>query len=345
MKTLFFGLNWIGDVVMSFPALAAAAGQDGLPVDVLTRPALGPVYTLSPAVGEVVGLDTKQPFWNLLPELIAIRRRRYDRIVVLPRSFRSAFLAFLCGGVRRRGFTGEGRGLFLNDPASVPPWADAIHESRLHLALTDGTVSGSRPADGPAPVPELKSIPPADAETVRKKLGLNNTTDYIVIAPGAAFGEIKRWPAERFAALGRHLRDRYGVTIAVSGSPAESRLTSKIACDIGAGAVDLAGRTALDELFGLLAGARLLACNDSGTMHLGAALGAPLVVPVGPTDMARTGPMSGHAAIVRGRPCPGGTPCRRRECRYGTRICMESVSVDAVTAAADNLLAKGKGTC
>lgn len=345
MKTLFFGLNWIGDVVMSFPALAAAAGQDGLPVDILTRPALGPVYALSPAVGDIVGLDTKQPFWNLLPELIAIRRRRYGRIVVLPRSFRSAFLAFLCGGVRRRGFDGEGRRLFLNDPASVPPWADAVHESRLHLALTDGTISKNQPPDGPAPFSEWKPIPPSDAKAVRKNLGLSNISDYIVIAPGAAFGDIKRWPAGRFAALGRHLRDRYGMTIAVSGSPAESRLTAQIADEIGAGAVDLAGRTSLNELFGLLSGARLLACNDSGTMHLGAAIGTPLVVPVGPTDMTRTGPMSERAAIVRGRPCPGGAPCRRRECRFGTRVCMESVSVEAVTAAADSLLEKGIGTC
>jgi len=109
--------------------------------------------------------------------------------------------------------------------------------------------------------------------------------------------------------------------------------------------VNLAGRTSLNELFALLSGARLLACNDSGTMHLGAALGTPLVVPVGPTDMVRTGPMSAHAAIVRGRPCPGGAPCRRRECRYGTRVCMESVSVEAVTAAADSLLEKGIRTC
>ena len=341
MKTLFFGLNWIGDAVMSFPALAAAAKLDGNPVDILTRPALAPVYSLSPDVGDVVGLDTKQPFWNLLPELVAIRKRRYDRIIVLPRSFRSAFLAVLCGGVRRRGFIGEGRGLFLNDPASVPPWADAVHESRLHLALTTGTVSGSRPPDGPAPFSELKPLPPDAIRAVRKKLGLNNTADYIVIAPGAAFGEIKRWPAERFAALGRHLRDRHGMTIAVSGSPSESRLTAKIVDEIGTGAVDLAGRTSLNELFGLLAGACLLACNDSGTMHMGAALGTPLVVPVGPTDMTRTGPMSTHAAIVRGRPCPGGTPCRRRECRYGTRVCLESVSVEAVTAAADSLLEKG----
>lgn len=345
MKTLFFGLNWIGDVVMSFPALAAAARQDGEPVDVLTRPALAPVYSLSPAVGEIIGLDTKRPFWHLLPELIAVRKRRYDRIVILPRSFRSAFLAFLSGSARRRGFSGEGRGILLNDAVPLPTWAESIHESHLHLALAGTLFPANKPMDEYAAFSERTSVDTGTAIAALQKLGLNSMSDYIVIAPGAAFGEIKRWHAERFAALGRHLRDRHGLTIAVSGSPSESHLTRSIVRDIGVGAVDLAGRTSLQDLFGLLSGARLLASNDSGTMHLGAALGTPLVVPVGPTDMARTGPMSERVAIVRGLPCPGGAPCRRRECRFGTRLCMESVSVEAVTAAADSLLSKGTGTC
>lgn len=338
MKTLFFGLNWIGDVVMSFPALALAAKQSGEPVDVLTRPALAPLYSLSPAVGRVIALDTRNPFWKLFPELIEIRKRWYDRIVVLPRSFRSAFLAFLCGGRRRRGFTGEGRGIFLSEALPLPAWADTVHESHLHLALAAKTAPDTRPPDGPAVLPELNFIATETAAATRMKFGLNDSLKYTVIAPGAAFGEIKRWPAERFTALGIHLRNRYGLTIAVSGSPAEASLTSGIAASIGAGAVDLAGRTSLSELFDIVSGSRLLACNDSGTMHLGAALNVPLLVPVGPTDMNRTGPMSGRASIVRGLPCPGGAPCRRRECRLGTRVCMESVSVEAVVAAADSLL-------
>jgi|GEM_PF-700192 len=338
MKTLFLGLNWIGDIVMSFPALAHAAARAGGPVDVLTRPALAPVYSLLPCVGRVIVMDTRRPFWQLLPELSAVRKQFYDRIYVLPRSFRTAFVAMLCGGTTRSGYGGEGRGLFLHQAVPVPDWAEKIHESRVHLALVSDPFPERAPDASPAPMPFLSSIDQTCARRTRSRFGLPETGSYAVLAPGAAFGDIKRWPSEKFAMLGTRLRDRHGLTIAITGSAAEAALTANLAGTIGRGAIDLAGRTSLRELFDIISGSTLLACNDSGTMHLGAAFKTPLLVPVGPTDMNRTGPMSDRATIVTGLPCPDGIPCRKRECRYGNRICLDSVTVEAVSQAADNLL-------
>ncbi|HOY65669.1 MAG TPA: lipopolysaccharide heptosyltransferase II [Candidatus Ozemobacteraceae bacterium] len=337
MRSCLFGLNWVGDVIMSFPALTRAAEIAGEPVEIVTRPGLAPLYKLIPAAGTVHAIDTRQPFWSLLPALVAIRKRSCARVIVLPRSFRTAFQAFLCGG-RRRGYAGEWRSAFLHEAVPVPSWAERVHESFLHLGLVDDTTLGDPPAAPYAPLPRL-APPEADAaERTRQRLGLPPAGGYVVFAPGAAFGEIKRWPAERFAALGRHLLSHHGLPVVLSGSAGEAPLTSSIALDIGNGAIDLAGRTSLDELFHLLSGARLLVCNDSGTMHLGAALGTPLVVPVGPTDMRRTGPMSPDAIIVTGAPCPDGVPCRRKNCRHGHRRCLESVTSDAVIAAAERRL-------
>ncbi|HNW33410.1 MAG TPA: lipopolysaccharide heptosyltransferase II [Candidatus Ozemobacteraceae bacterium] len=338
MKTLFLGLNWIGDIIMSFPALAHAAARSGGTVDVLSRPALAPVYSLLPCVGRIIAMDTKRPFWRLLPEISAVRKRRYDRISILPRSFRTAFMALLCGGTVRRGYGGEGRSLFLHEAVPVPAWAERVHESRLHLALASEFIPDTSPDASPAPMPHLSSIDQAGAQHTRNRFGLPENGSYAVLAPGAAFGDIKRWPAERFAMLGVHLRDRHGLTIVVTGTAGEAALTANVASTIGRRAIDLAGRTSLCELFDILSGATLLACNDSGTMHLGAALKTPLLVPVGPTDMNRTGPMSDRAAIVTGLPCPDGVPCRKHECRHGNRVCLDSVTTEAVSQAADNLL-------
>lgn len=338
MRTCLFGLNWVGDVLMSFPALSRAAELAGEPVAIVTRPGLAPLYRLLPAVDTIHAIDTRQAFWHLLPGFAAIRNRSCARVIVLPRSFRTAFQAFFCGG-RRRGYAGEWRSALLHEAVPLPPWAGTVHESFLHLGLVDETILGHSPLAPYAPFPRLAPPDEQAAGQTRKQLGLSPNGEYAVLAPGAAFGEIKRWPAARFAALGRHLRDRHGLPVVLSGSAGEAPLTHSIAIDIGEGVIDLAGRTSLDELFHLLTGARLLVCNDSGTMHLGAALGTPLVVPVGPTDMRRTGPMSPDATIVTGEPCPDGVPCRRKSCRHGHRRCLESVTSDAVIAAVDRRLA------
>lgn len=337
MKVLVFGLNWVGDVVMSFSAVANAAIGSTEKVDIVTRPHLSNLYKLHPGIGNVWTMDTKRPFWSLLPQFLRLRRRGYDLIVVLPRSFRSAWHAFLCGGKTRVGYAAEGRSLLLTLPLPLPSRFEKLHESRLHVHL----MAAAGLPDYTAPLPTVKRSREGDG-AILDRFGLRLDEDYAVIAPGAAFGEAKRWPAERFAEVALRLHHLLGWRVVVTGSAPEAGLTGRVAAALPGRAIDLGGRTSLEELIPVLGRARLLVANDSGTMHLGALLKIPVAVPVGSTDMARTGPMTELAALVRTDACR--RICREPTCPRGTHDCMRSISVDAMMAAITPLLARARSS-
>ncbi|MBF0543709.1 MAG: glycosyltransferase family 9 protein [Candidatus Riflebacteria bacterium] len=164
---------------------------------------------------------------------------------------------------------------------------------------------------------------------------------YVVIAPGAAFGPAKRWPAEKFASLAHSIFENTGMTIVATGSGAEKVLTAKVISRVQKNSFDLGGKTSLHDLIKLLQEASLLVCNDSGTMHLGAFLGVPTVVAVGSTDMVRTGPLSQKAILVQGFPCS--PPCRKKTCQRNDYRCMNSITPEKMLEAALTLVNKFKG--
>jgi heptosyltransferase-2 len=156
------------------------------------------------------------------------------------------------------------------------------------------------------------------------------------LCPGAFFGSAKRWPKQRYAALGDLLARRAGARIAILGVPAERPLAEAIAADMSAGARVLCGETRLSELAGVLGRLSLLVSNDSGPMHLAAALGTPLVAVFGPTDWRETAPVGTRQRLVR-EPVAC-APCKLRECPIDHR-CMRLVGVERVASAAQELLA------
>lgn len=333
MKILLFGLNWVGDVVMSFGALANAAIGAGEKVDIVTRPHLEPLYHLHPGVGRLWAVDTRRPFWRLLPTFLRWRREGYDTILVLPRSFRSAWQAFLAGGRMRVGYAAEGRSPLLTLALPLPARHDQMHEAKLHAHLV--AAAGLPDYTAPLPTPHL------DATRVTATLarfGLQPDEDFFVVAPGAAFGEAKRWPAERFAEVALRLTQLLGWRAVVTGTAPETGLTARVAGGLGGTGVDLGGRTTLEDLIHLLSRSRLLLANDSGTMHLGALLKTPVAVPVGSTDMARTGPLSDRAVLVKTDACR--RACRKSVCPRGTHDCMRSIGVDQMVAAVTGLLGR-----
>jgi len=176
---------------------------------------------------------------------------------------------------------------------------------------------------------------------------------YIVLAPGAAFGAGKRWPTEGFAAIGAQLARERGLAVIVTGGSTEVELGRQVAAATRSGlqptatadqprtAVrtvtatrvhDLTGRTSLPQLVRLLADAALVVANDSGTMHLAAALGRPVVTPIGPTDPTRTGPLGDTARLVLA-PDRCSPPCRARVCARGNQGCLATLPVEPVLAA------------
>ena len=331
MKTLFIGLNWIGDLIMSFPAISAAAIRGKRKVDILTRPHLAELYSFHPGVGTAFGLDNRS-LLRSLPAIRALRQHQYDRIIVLPNSFRAALTAFACGSSRRVGYVGQLRGLLLHRAVENPENLVKIHESSLHLALVQE--AGFDAFESPLPTPV---IPEAEKRETLRSFGLREDSPFALFAPGAAFGPAKRWPADRFLKLGREVIETMGYRVVLTGGRDDRAVNASIAGAIGSTALDLAGKTSLTQLVHLIRSAAIVFANDSGTMHLAALTKTPVVVPVGPTDMTMTGPMSAMAAIVSGETCPI-QPCRKRNCQRADHLCMNSISPEAVLNAARELL-------
>ncbi|OGK08269.1 MAG: lipopolysaccharide heptosyltransferase II [Candidatus Riflebacteria bacterium GWC2_50_8] len=333
MKTIFIGLNWLGDIIMSVPAImaAAAAGE----VHVVTRPHLSEFYQLLPANIITHPITTNGPVHDVLRAFKPLRALKADRVIALPDSWRAAILAKACSAGESIGFACQMRGLILDKTIDKPADFKQMHESDLHFMLV-------KEAGLAVAKPSLPIYQP-DEQTLRQvtgKFGLSAGEDYMVLAPGAAFGSAKRWPPEKFAELARLISDSYQLPVVLTAGSNETALTRQI-CDEARGRlIDTAGQTSLVELACLLSGARALIANDSGTMHLAALCNTPTVVPVGPTDMVRTGPLNSRFAGVSTDICPQ-APCRQRVCPRQDQICMQNISALAIFVELQKLTGTG----
>ena len=315
--------NWLGDVVLSLPALrdlrrAFPASR----LEVLARPWVAGLYA---AVPEVDGVVESR---GTLADARSLRGR-YDLGLLLPNSFASAFTLWRAGIPERWGYATDARGALLTRSCRVR--ASVLGRSQVYYyrAMLEGLgLQVSGPADASLACPE------AWAERGRALLG--SPGPWIGINPGAAYGTAKRWPPERFAAAAALVARRSAAQVAIVGSAAERPLAEAIAAQLGGAARVLCGETTLAELVGVLRELRLLLTNDSGPMHLAAALGTPLVAVFGSTDWTETAPVSERARVVREETeC---APCKLRECPIDHR-CMARVAVDRVAATALELLA------
>ena len=318
--------NHLGDLVMALPALAMLPGAD-----VLVARWLAPLVELakegSPGmdIGEVIPFD--RGTGGLLAAARELRGRRYRRGVLLAPSF-SAALVFALGRVpERRGAPSDSRGALLTERA-VFPGVGKIHRAASYVALATDEIP-ARP-----PVPAL-AVPERHRQRWRELVG-HVDGPLVGVFPGCN-APSRRWEADRYAELVRHLGAR-GLTCAVFGGAGERALTALVA---GERAIDLGGRTDLPLLAAGLAECEVLVTNDSGPMHLAAAVGTATVSLQGPADPTLTRPLGeGHVMLWGGElPC---IPCVRNECpRSGPgyrlptaeRECMRLIEVDAVEAA------------
>lgn len=329
MKALIFGLNWIGDVIMSFPAINAINKR--IQIDVLTRPHLAELYAFNNRITNIVKVPTNSGFAELLPYIKSVRKQKYDKIIILPNSLRTALIGCLCGS-ETYGYKSEGRSIFLSKPVPKPDNFQLIHESELHKQLIGKALEINENS-------QLVTLELKKSDTfylLKKRFSLPESGKFIVIAPGAAFGSAKRWPEEKFVELSKMLIQKFNYKILLTGGTAEAQTAEKITKSDSESIINLAGKTSLTELLHLIGNSELLIANDSGTMHLSSLTNTPVAVPVGPTDMIRTGPLHNKSAIVTSEyDCPI-LPCRRRVCRYAHQNCMTSITaemmLDKITA-------------
>lgn len=320
--------SWVGDALMALPAVRALrARKPGLELAVLAKPGVAPLWGLCRAVSQVIPLEP-----GLRGSRAAARRLKSEAFRaawILPNSWRSAWIPWLAGVPVRVGFPGHFRRAFLTE--TVPPFPDPVHQSRevaRILGVEPGALSGGGGLDLPVPLRERMAGELSAARPPR-----------IVLIPGAARGPSKRWPPERFAEAGRRLAAEWGGSVLVCGGGNERELCEAVAR--AAGGTSWAGRTSLEEWAALLSLSHFVLCNDSGGMHLAAALGTPGVAIFGKTDPAVTGPAGGRIRVLRAGDGPVSRTIGRDD--RAARLALESLPVERVLAEARIARADGAG--
>jgi len=332
--------NWLGDAVMTTPALAAV--REGLPdarIALLAKPLVAELFRHHPDVDEVIVYERPGRHEGALGRLrlgAELRRRRFDGALLLQNAFDAALIAFLGRIPERAGYPTDARRFLLTLPVPMPPGIFERHDVEYYLCLLDGL---GIPRPEPAVLKLAVTGEEREAMATRlASLGIERGAPIVTINPGATYGSAKRWYPDRFAAVADALSAEWGAAVVIVGSTAEAPLSGEIEAATRTPPVNLAGKTTVRELMALLSLSSFLVTNDSGPMHIGAALGVPLVAIFGPTDWRRTSPWSGRAKVVRVEvDC---SPCRLRVCDRGHE-CMLGVTPGMVLDAARQLLPGG----
>ncbi|MBI2920355.1 MAG: lipopolysaccharide heptosyltransferase II [Planctomycetes bacterium] len=320
-RILVKGVNWLGDAVMTLPAIRAMKSRwPGARLSVLTKGSLADLYACEPAVDETLAYGGGfLPFVRLVGRL---RKENFDIAFVFPRSLRASLAPFASRIPRRVGFAGDARRPVLTDAVARDARLLTGHRVAYYLELL--RPFGAVPAATP---PEI--APPAEALAWAEEhlpggpwAGLN---------PGATYGKAKQWYPERFEEIGKRLVSR-GFRVAVVGGPTEAALGERIAAGIGADAASFSGKTTIPRLAALIRRCAVFVTNDTGPMHVAAAVGTPVVAVFGPTDPRTTRPFGDRFTLVRHEvPC---APCLLRECPID-HPCMRDLPVERVWAACE----------
>ncbi len=326
-------VNWLGDLVMSGPALHAI--RDTFPdahLAVLVRRELASFFDGARWVDEVIPYRLRGGAAGLGDQLSIIRRLRsgrFDLAVVFPNSFQSAMWTVLAGVRRRAGYEADHRGFMLTH--KVAPRADVERAHQVHHWLT--MVAETIGATGAAETYQV-DVDPKSREKMRAWLAhrrIRPERPLIALAPVAAYGPAKEWPMERYAALADILAERHGAECVLVGGSDDLPQCERIAAQCKRGAIVAAGETTVGELIALLSLCQGFAGNDSGCMHLAGALGLPTVAIFGSTNPVRTGPLGPHCRIIyRGLEC---SPCLERTCRFGHYNCLRDIAAAEVAGA------------
>jgi len=365
------GTNWLGDTVMTTPALLRL--REKFPdahITLLTPEKLRDLWAGHPAVNETISFAPGENIFAVAKKLRRVGSSRCDDLtaqravpakfhlaLVLPNSPRSAIETWLAGIPQRIGYARPWRNFFLTQ--AVTPRADAVKMRKRSVTEIKNLIShlpspiSHLPASGhqifeylhlaaalganSEPVSSQLFISPDEIEAAKKKFGLEQITQPVFgLNPGAEYGPAKRWPVERFIAAAREIQCRTNCTWLLFGSKNEVQLAERVSSELRTPNSELrtlAGQTSLRELMSLVKLCRALLTNDSGPMHVAAALGTTVVVPFGSTSPELTGPGlpgdSRHRLLKSDAPC---SPCFLRECPIDFR-CMNGISVKRVVEA------------
>ena len=335
-RILVRGVNWVGDSILTYPTVQKL--KTLVPhchLAMLVPGHLVDLWKTFHHVDEIIPFQKRGGFGSLWEDLNlcqSLKERDFDLALILPRSFRSALQVYLARIPIRIGYGSEGRSLFLTH--STPRAEEVLHIHRVHYyqKLLEPFGKIGNPV---SPRIFLREEDRRWGEETLRNLGLLDGSPLIGMNPGATYGLAKCWSPDRFGELGRRLSKKRKARILVFGKEEERSVAEQILRRIGRWGVDLVGKTRLLQLAAALERCHLLVTNDTGTMHVAAAIGTAVVALFGSTDSMTTGPWGdGHVVVKKDAPC---SPCLKRVCPTDHR-CMELITVDEVEEAVDRKL-------
>jgi heptosyltransferase-2 len=335
MKLLIRATNWVGDAILALPALRAIRKKfPDAAISVLARPYVADIYRGQGIADELIAYDHKGVHAGFLgrEKLAAeLRARKFDVALLLQNAFDAAWLAWRAGIPERVGYARDGRSFLLTKPIPVPKAGEIpTHEKFYYAELLRRLGWLKSLEDEPNIVLSVEDRDRRRGLDVLLQSGARANAMRIAIGAGASYGSAKCWLPERFAEIANRLQDEWDADVILFGTAGEAAASDAIAAGVRKPVINLTGKTAVAELPALLSQCHLFIGNDSGAMHVAAAVGLQVVAIFGPTDPFGTAPVTPRSAIVQDRVyC---SPCFLRRCPTDHR-CMKSVTTDQVLAA------------
>lgn len=328
-RILIRATNWVGDAVMTMPAIEAVRENfPGAHITVLARPWVIPLLENHPAVNKILpyrrGNGPKEDFLEMIHVVRQIRTQDFDLAILFQNAFEAALLTFMGGIKNRVGYNTDGRGLLLSHGVRRREDIMRSHQVEYYLAILRGMGWEAKSKD-----PTLYVDPKENESMVDLLLthGIEEQDFLVALSPGAIYGPAKRWPSERFAKIGDWAIKKWRAKVLIMGSEGEKDIGAAVRGAMKQPALDLSGMTSLACAMALIKRCGFFVTNDSGLMHVAAALHVPLVAIFGSTDPVATGPRGPNARIVQHETeC---APCLKPDCPEDYR-CMLSIEPEEV---------------
>ena len=344
MRIVVRGANWIGDAVMSIPALREIRRIfPGAYIALHTRSWAKGIFLDADFLDELITYErTGSGLTNWFGQGRVLRKARFDVAIVFPNSFESALTMKWAGVKRRFGYSRDARRLLLTDPVSIPAWKNHRHEVYYYLNLVAEVARAFRSTETVTEQEPITELPVSQGRRERAKkiiaeLGANLSRPTIALGVGSTNSRAKRWPPENYAGLNDRLQTQLGVNVILVGSNDEKDVSNMIVEIAQRKPFVLTGKTDLDEAAALLSEIDLFISNDMGLAHIAPAVGTKTLVIFGPTDPNTTAPFSPLSKVIREEvEC---SPCMLRDCPIDHR-CMTRVSVQRVFEMAEDELSR-----
>jgi len=336
-RLLIRSTNWIGDAVMTTPAVRAIRKNfPDAEISILTKSWVAPIFSNSPYVDNLLIYDEAEKHKGMVGKMRLakdLKQYGFDAAILLQNAFEAALITFFAGIPCRIGYNTDVRGFLLTHSVPCTPQIKKMHQTGYYLGILQGI---GLETDGLGLDLVVDKKYQKRATEILEEHGISRADRLVGINPSATFGPAKQWFPERYAGLSDKIYEVFGANIVLFGGPGDIELGVRISQMMQHPLVDLCGKTKLEEAIALINMCSLFITNDSGLMHVAAALDIPLIAIFGSTNPITTGPRSKRSKIVRvSIKC---SPCLKPKCPEGHLRCMDQIDIDMVFEAVKELL-------